>query len=781
MTLNTEAQKTQRIKIISHTYCYKFRLLDKINSLITNYYLIMQKKILVLLLIISVSLVANAQRKVKYKDVYDLILTGNNEKSYSLLLEYQKQEPEFINTYFQLGLISFNWAKNYDPLTNIEMVEQFIYNTNLYFGLAKGKLQNDDRDVKKNKDYYMNVDILKQIDKIEYIDVNNFLTQKIEEIKKYDINAHLIADNFNQSIEHYNKCTQIYMEINKANSKIKDIYLEPSSDLNLKIEQIISSYDSAMYFFERYKSAIKNYPIKYYNQTLLIKQIETYRLDGLTNSNFLEPTILIWDYKTWAQNLKFVLEKNIENLRYEISTKNTELLTKENSLNSVKGYSDNYVGIAVDEKLSFKIEKYDYQSIITSLFNYRYSKIGLIVQTKQNFNNYLDTTTNLTNELRAKDYYQTLNLYKTTDSLLTILQNRTIDKNIKKYDVFFSAYYAGITGIKKYPETEAKNIKTLFTNSLDNLKKSTILDKKVFVSDTTLLKFNDAVFNVKIKTPDYKKDAAKKYYTTQITKNKTGEYCLAGYLQQSNGAQMFIAKADKNKTVTWYKTIPITYAYESASLLKPIENGFLLVSHSQNGNSHKNTIYKYDNIGSQTLKLDLAQNKIPQYIKYDDINENFIVAYKGLEYNKLESKSDTLIIEKINAISKLVEWKKEISLVGNIFDIIKTDTIYNIFCNFATYKDIDGTTKISSTGNKTSATNVLIMQITESGKLLKITPINSTNPFFGISASKIDSETINIVGLKTQEKNVSDIRIETTDEIYYQIINSKLKTIYSNL
>jgi len=742
----------------------------------------MQRKIFLFLIIILISINANAQRKLKYKDVYDLVLIGNDEKSYSLLLEYQRQDPEFINTYFQLGLISFNWAKTYDPLTDMEMVEYFIYNSKLYYNLAIGKLKLDDKDVKRNKDFYMNVDILKQIDKIEYEDVNNLLLQKVEEIKKHDINVHLIAQNFSQSIEHYNKCTQLFMEINKDNSKIKDIYLAPSTDLNLKIEKIIYSYDSAMYFFEKYKSAIKNYPIKNYNQTLFIKQIDTYRLDGLTNSNFLEPTILIWDYKTWAQNLKDVLDKNIDNLRKEISTTNTELSSKETSLNIAKGYSDDYLGYELDEKLLFKIEKFDYQSIITSLFNYRDSKIDLILQNKKLFNNYLDTVNNININTKAKNYVQTLNLYEKSDSLLTILENRVIDKNIKKYDNFITTNYISNSGIKKYPSDEKKIVKTLFTNSLDNFKKSIILDKKIFIKDSVILKYNDIELNTKIKTPNFKTDIAKKYYTTNIIKNDAGEYYFTGYLQQSTGSQTFIAKADKNKNITLLKTTPLTNNnYESGKLINAIENGFLVVTHSQNGIINKNTIYKYDLTGNQTLKLDLAQTKMPQYVKFDDINDNLIITYKGNEYNKFSSKSDTLIIEKINTLTKLLEWKKEINIIGNIFDIVKVDTIYNIFCNFTSYKDVDGLIKTSKSSNKIDASNILIIQITESGNILKMFPIFSTNQFFGISALKIDSETINIVGLKTSEKNILNIKIENTDEIYYQIINTKLETIYTNL
>ena len=97
----------------------------------------MFKKIILLILFVCVLYSTYSQRKLKYKDIYDVVLANNIEQAYSLLTEYQKIDPEFPNTYFQLGLISFDWTKDADPLTQMSEVEYFIYNSTLFLGLAK--------------------------------------------------------------------------------------------------------------------------------------------------------------------------------------------------------------------------------------------------------------------------------------------------------------------------------------------------------------------------------------------------------------------------------------------------------------------------------------------------------------------------------------------------------------------------------------------------------------------------------------------------------------------
>jgi len=724
---------------------------------------------------------ANAQRKIKYKDVYDMVLTGNQQKAYSLLLEYQKQDPEFINTYLQLGIISFDWAKNYDPLTDIELVDLFVYNTKLYYGLAKGKLQADDKDIKKNKDYYMNVEILKQIDKIEFQDAVTYIDSKVEEIKKHDKNVHEIAGNFYSSVEYYNTCVDIYMDINLNNNKLKNIYLYPTEDLNIKIKKIVSAFDSSMFFFEKYKNAIKNYPIKNYNQVMEIKPIETFRLEGLTNSNFLEDTILIWDYKTWAQKLETILNTDINDLRKSIISTNKEINDKEVLLKKLTTFSDDLTNYYLDNKLIFKIEKFDYNSIISSLLNFRTSKIDFLVHSQKIFNNPFDTIYKIQVSKKAKMYYQSVLKYYESDSLLEILNQRTNQKNVIKYESFLTVNYNGLSGLQNYYTTEKKELKTILSENFNNLKKAEFYENYNFTEDSLSLEYLKSKIPFFINNPKFSTEIVKQNYTTATKIDQNNDFYVTGYTLSATGSQAYIAKTDKKSQILWFKSVSsLPNNYEFGTFIEPLEKGCFYTVHSQYNGKTKNTLYKFNETGTQISKLDLTENKFPRYIKFDQINESIVIAYKGTEFNTINDLTDSLIIEKINLQTQKSEWKVTLNITGNLFEILKIDTTYYVFCNFNSYKDLTGKSIISKAGTNELNKNIVIIKIGENGKILGYYPYFSTKAFFGIKAIKISNEVLNIMAIEGIQKEINSTKILETSSLIYILIDQDIKQIYSN-
>lgn len=738
----------------------------------------MQKKIFFILtffIIIFCFQNAEAQRKIKYKDVYDMVLTGNQQKSYSLLLEYQRQDPEFINTYVQLGQISCNWAKDFDPLTDIEMVELFIYNTKLYFGLAKGKLQKDERDVKKNSDYYLNIEYLKQIEKFEFEDADKYLSEKIEEIKIHEQNIHIIVNNFNKSIEYYKFCTDLYKQINVYNSNLKDMYLYPSADLKVKIEQIIEKYDSAMYFFEEYKNSIKNYPIKEYNQQLNIKKIETYRLDGLSISDFLNNEILIWDYKTWAEELNNQLNNDIKELRKEIENTNSELSKFETSLNENLLFSDDLTPYNLEDKIIFKIEKYDYKSLISSLFLYRNSKIDYIIHSKKTLNNSNDTA-NYTSELKSKYYYNNIlkNIY--TDSLLTVLENRITENNIKKYKDFFENNYSGSNNIKNYCNNEKLDLKMIQNSNLKNFKISLFKETLENIAYKKQLVYQNSKIPLYIHTPKFAEDTVKQYYTLNVTKDEKHNLYISGYYKTGNSTQAFLAKSEDETTISWIRTSSLlSDNYDFISCNQPFESGTFCILHSRNKNQEKNSLLEFNEAGIQIQKFDLSEKTIPRILKYDDINEKILIAYDGINYNYSAENSDTITVEKIDIAEQISEWKTKIPINGEVFQIQKIDTTYYLFCNYNKYNDINGNVILSN--NKK---NIVTIKIAENGTILEFIPLEFNEEIIGFDTYKISSNIFNIVAL---DKNASEIQNQMelyNSDFYFIIIDKEGKLIFCN-
>ena len=236
------------------------------------------KKIILYLIVLGCFLPGknNAQQNLKYKDLYEVVQTKSPEIAYPMLLSFQRQDPYHVNVYYQLGLIADKWAKEYDPLLDIPNVKYFTYHTDVYFSLAKSKL--DKREVRKNREYYQQARKSKGNSKIEYEDVLKHLKIKIFENEEFVQNWQKIVNYYYATIDHYNTGIESFMQINQSNSKIKNIYLTADKDFKDRLAALKNSYDSTIFYFDKYREALSAYPIGDYKQNYEIRPIETYRL-----------------------------------------------------------------------------------------------------------------------------------------------------------------------------------------------------------------------------------------------------------------------------------------------------------------------------------------------------------------------------------------------------------------------------------------------------------------------------------------------------------------------
>ncbi|MBQ5539962.1 MAG: hypothetical protein IIU03_06975, partial [Bacteroidales bacterium] len=164
------------------------------------------KKIFVLVMLALVCNDLSAQRRLRYKDIMDKMGNEPVEHTNMKFSEFQKVNPEFPNTYLQMGVISWNWLQEEDPFLNYPYVKQLIYNTNLYLGLAKSKISADEKEVKKNKAYYTNFNLTSSPDELDQQTVLDYVNNLFDKAKEYEKNVTLIINNYNKTIDNYNNC-----------------------------------------------------------------------------------------------------------------------------------------------------------------------------------------------------------------------------------------------------------------------------------------------------------------------------------------------------------------------------------------------------------------------------------------------------------------------------------------------------------------------------------------------------------------------------------------------
>ena len=726
----------------------------------------------ILFIIFIVNSSTFAQKKLDYKDVYDVILSKNNEKAYTLLLAYQKQEPDFANTYFQLGLIAKQWAKEFNPFTEFVYTKFFIYNTKLYFNLAKFKLE---KEKKKNINYYTNIKIATENKKLSVDDITGFIEEQVEEIKIYEENIIQIITYFNKSSDKYNECVDIFMDINREYSKIKNIYLTQEKEFLLKTEKLESNFDSTIYYFEQYKNATNKYPIAGYDQKYILKDIITYRLDGLTNSNFLENNFSLWNYKKWVRKVKETKNVNVSENRNDIFSVDSLMKSKINQL-SKSNFSDSYKPYKLNEKLVYKIEKFDNNSLLVKLFKLNETKINYLTLVKKTVN---DTANS--DKFSLFQYAQYCNILREnkiiSDSLNKNFRISINAEQIRKYKNFYLSEYNGMTGLKDYTYRQELFFQEKQDAVFENLK------KKLFETEYDIK--NDTFFYIN-KLTDIKKAFVNKqninaneYYISDFIIDKNNKLTVSGFYKTKKGNLAgFTGQTENMKKFKVFKKSNISDTSDIINtLIEDFKGGYFTIETSI-GKSIVNTLIKYSGKGQIIMTKKLPYNKVPRIMKFDDINNSLIIVFNGYKIDVLKTDDDEQIIYRVNLDDDLQSYAINIKAKAYIFDIIKMDTRIFLFSNYLSYIDLTGNEHVSSAGNSMQETNILLTVISQDGFIEKHVPVEKDKAFFGTKAIKLNSNTINVLGYFSSYIN-KNYDVLTEKELYYLIINSDAEILYS--
>jgi len=709
------------------------------------------KKTFLIITILAISLSTSFSQRLKYDNIFELILNRDYARAYSLLFDYQQTDPEFPNTYFQLGEMSYNWAFEADPFKNLEQAEYYIHNTKLFFGLAISKLVVQERDAKKNTDLYLNIYEFKQYKKLDNEIVIEYIDKKMKIINDYDSSMHNSVRLLNKTIDSYKKTVQLYTNIITIFPNISDLYLIQKDSILQSTNKLIINYDSTLFYFKKFKKSLSKNPILDYKQKLYTQPIKTYRLQGLTKTNFLNDSLIIWDYKNWAKNIQKELNSNINHFRETIAKTNKALTEKENKISNYHKNTNIFNPVSLEQKIIFEIEKFDNNSLITKLFAYKIARVNLLVLYKRVYNDVSDN--NIAIHKRQKELYNLVKYKIKTDSLLNIFEANINKKDYLKHKDFFDINYNKFEGISTFTKTQKSSNDKILDNSINNALFFTLRDIYNVLPKNRTIKYKDTTLNINISVKEPKYASEKNYITTSVAINKKGEKYITGYYKTTSGSSAFIAKISDDN-LEWMKTSPSgVNVLEYGTKIHATFDGCFVIIHSVNNSKHYNTIVKLSTSGKQIFKYNLSNQAIARKFIYDEINNNAIIAFQGQKLNYFDDKSDELHIEKLNLRKNAVtSWKKTIILDGNIINIIKIDTNYHIFANYHLLK-IDNKNIINN-DNK-------IMHLTTD---LKFNYINAKNVksdsfIFGYYAYKINSNIISVVGTaeKTDIYNLQDI------------------------
>lgn len=714
----------------------------------------MKKIVLLLILTVAISNVFG-QRRLKYQDIYDLLGKETPEKSFLRLSEFQKQDPDFINTYYQIGNISWNWLQNEDPFVNYGEVKNLIYNTRLYLGLAKSKLQADDKDVKRNKKLYSNIQIIPDMNTLDHQDVIAYITKIMGLVDEYDKNVTTIINNYNKTVDKYNHCISEFQSIMGWQSNYKNLLMTSDKKLRDEMTDLSQSFDSVVYFFNEFKAALGNYHqyrLKDYNQTTKIIPINTYRLDGLTASDFLQPEIPLWDYRSWVKEAFASMDGKIKNAKDNAVAEIEKMRSKIVSLQNENAETDKIREFQLNDKLYNEIEKYDFKSLISSCLEYETAKANLQLNALRKSNHTDEKSFTEPFARKAVFYYDLYTQKKKCLDLLATANSRNTENNNAKLGDFISAVY-------KPAERFKDNFSADQTNELNNIETAYLNNLKAFTVDkangkNATVDYKDAKISYQISTEKISATAPNAYYTVCSENDVFGNRYLAGYYKQSpTTSQGFVAKILQDGSVAWVRNVNVnTNAHDCVFCISLADNGYVLNVGSVTDAGCKNYILKFDADGKQTSRTEINSSLIPVAASYDEVNDIVLTALKGTEYNAKNNNAEDAVIVKADVAAKTVVSQTPLSLNGSIVDVLKSENEIVAVCNYRSLTDKGS--KKAEAANQDIAT----VRINSAAKVSDINTMGSKSDVTAAAAVKVNAEIISIVALNG-DKVSSDANI----------------------
>jgi len=724
-----------------------------------------------LLLAGAVCVNSYGQRKVKYKDIYDQIGKEPAEHSLLKLNEYQKTTPEFANTYVQTGLIQWSWLQNEDPYLNYRYVTDLIYNTKLYLGLAISKIKKDEKEVKKNKAYYTNLGLGTNADELKQEDVIAELERLMAVVKEYEENVTKIIENFNKTIEKYNECTEIYNGIVGRQSNYKNLLLTSSKDLRDQMNELSQKYDSVNTYFSQFKkaqNAYKKYKLANYNQQTKTVPIVTYRLEGLTSSNFINPEIPIWDYQQWVKEafaemdgniakLKKGTDKEIKNLRYRVET-----------LQKSKAETDSIQEIVAPNKLVNLVEKYDYESLLSASLRYEAALANLKIASMRSANNVENP------ESFNEDYFQKANYYydlylmsQEAKSTLDVQASRITDNNLNMHEEIISSLYGGKSQMQSgYKDKQTAEIDGIMEKNLQNFKLYTI---GALYPDNINVQSGGATISARPYAGTFANAADGAYTTLSTVKDNVGNRYICGYKKTgANSSNGFIAKLDSEGNLIWVKDVNAVPGgiNKVVQILPSNSQDFVAVAFNNNLGANKTVLLKMNASGVQTAKAEMKSTLHPTMSYYNEISDVVATAFKGISGNESISNDDEALVESASFAQAEGYVSPAFKLKGKVADIVKANDGYMVICNY---------TAINAGGKSlTSASNVAAVAI--SGSSIKGDALEAGKNAQAFRAFQVNAETISVIGAYD---NISS-EISASQKPAYMTISTDGKFTYHN-
>lgn len=719
--------------------------------------------IITLLLITKICL----SQEIKYDDLIVEADKLSAKQRYSRFFEYQKQDPHFANTYIQLGDACEKIFLELDPLRNLQLINYWTNNAVLYYGLFPVYLKSNE--VRRNREYYANFPIITDGRKLENEDVLLYVESRINHCRNFKDSLALIFNALENSKEHYNSCVKIFKDLNDKYDNLNQALLLTDNDFLSLLDSLDNKYQSAVREFVNYQKMIKEFHIGEYRQEFVTIPIQTFRLDGLTNSDFLKNSFTIWDYGKWVADYRKLFNTEIASLRNEIESINKTFNDNKRRLMIVESVDEEFKLNSYDDLFMFRLGKYDNNSLVRDLFRYLNIRQDFLINVKSPLNLATDSSSMLMN--RKFRFYHGLAIHKMqTQQMLNQLNSSITPEKVMLFSDFFKQSYQGAEGLKNFSNQEGLFLGQTLEQSFENLKRylSNISYNQYTKRTSSGAKgISVPLYPILPSDPDFKKYT---HLTQNIFPTLGSPKYAYGYINRLGRKPLaFVAKVSDDMKIEWIREIgakgkAILPNGDNTSILYGYDNGSVSIVSGELDTITHNTFVRLDNNGNELINKKLEINQKPTFIKFDDINQLTIMAFGQPEADSTDYMSSITICQ-ADSIGELT-WEAPLEVKGKLVDIIKTGDRYLAFINCISYN-------WNSMQNESNFWGAIALTLNEDGEILKLTPFTSTGNYHIDKVFAISNDEISLIGYASEPGN-------TEGKLTYLLINPNSEVKFKN-
>jgi hypothetical protein len=570
------------------------------------------------------------------------------------------------------------------------------------------------------------------------------------------------ADPFNKSkaLEKYTQCYKSYVTLNNKFISNKDIALKSNESTVNKLSEIVTQFDSCLFYLN-----IKDQNPEL-DSKITLSPIETFRLDGLLMPNTQSENLKLWDYGKWAKSVLRIINTDILSIRKNI------LETDKQFIDAIKlaNGKTNEVPIkplTIPKELIQLLNKYDYNSLPLTLLTYKKEKLDLLIQSKDPLNA-VDKVNFSATEKRQLYFYEMYNRAVKLDTLLTRLKSFQLYKEYPKYEEYITNFYRDNEGLSDY-----------------------------FLGESNLVRSKTSEFLLKFRTIAF--NSIQEFYSTKAITTTSEGVALPLYIGTIGNTQTqaiqrdskgniyatgiqdnipFVAKINSDNSFAWINKLTAYTGNEKIiSAIAAYEHGCVLSIYKA---SSSNVIVRFSENGEQVSTKTITEPQAARFISFDELSDQYIIAYKGINLIPETSKSELNLVVSYNK-DGTEAWRKTISFTGALNNFIRISEGYLWVANY-TSLTLGEKTFASLAGIAPEKTNIFILKFGTDGNIKKQLNLSFVKPIFSLGTDLITNNNIHIMGYVAENTASNRTKKFTPgDDILHLRLNANLQVLYNNL